>query len=204
MGGIVGALIGSSGQKKAINRQTDAITDAQRRNEALARETRDKNVALFTPQTQFGDRADAMIAGLLGTGGDAQASNVAFDTFKNSTGYQTNLREGLNATVANNAARGTFQSGATAKALQDRGVNLNSAYLQQFLQNLSGQSNTGTAAKGAIAGSNVTMSNNVQQTNNNTADAIGKAAIARANVNTQLFNNIGNSLMSSFTGGMGF
>ena len=201
MGGIVGSIFGASGQKKAIEKQTQAITDANNKNIALAQDTRNQNVALFQPQMGYGDAADRIIAGLLGTGGSAQASTDAFNTFRNSTGYQTNLQEGLNAVTANNAARGTFQSGATAKALQDRGVQLNSQYLQQYLQNLTGQSNTGTAAKGAIAGANVSLLNNQTIANNNIADALGKKYINKANVNNALFQNIGNALTSSFTGG---
>lgn len=200
MGGVVGSIFGSGGQKKAIDKQTKAITDANKANIALAQETRGLNNAMFQPQTTYGDAADRMIAGLLGTGGSADQSRQAFDAYKNSTGYQTNLAEGLNAVTANNAARGTFQSGATAKELQNRGVQLNNAALQQFLGNLTTQSNTGTAAKGAIAGQNVTLLNNVTNANNSSAQAIGQGAINKANVNTQMWNNIGNALASSFGG----
>lgn len=200
MGGVVGSIFGSGGQKKAIDKQTKAITDANKANIALAQDTRTQNNAMFQPQTVIGDRATDLVAGLLGIGGNADQSRQALDTYKNSTGYQTNLQEGLNAVTANNAARGTFQSGATAKALQDRGVQLNNAALQGFLNNLTTQQNVGTAAKGAIAGQNVTLLNNVTNANNSTAQAIGQGAINKANVNTQMWANIGNALASSFGG----
>jgi hypothetical protein len=202
MGGIVGSVLGAGSQKKAAKTAAKATIEAQQKNQAFATDMYDKNTAMFRPQTQFGDSADKMIAGLLGTGGDAAASANAFKGFQNSTGYQTNLQEGLDAVTANNAARGTFQSGATAKALQDRGTQLNNQYLQQFLGNLTNQSNTGTAAKGAIAGQGTNLTNTIIQGNNTTADAIGQKAIAKANIFSNLLNNIGSSLTSSFTGGM--
>lgn len=201
MGGIVGSVIGASGQKKAAKKAAQATIDAQAKNQAFATQTRDQNVAMFTPQTTYGDAADKMIAGLLGTGGSAQASNDAFAGWKGATGYQTNLQEGLDAVTANNAARGTFQSGATAKALQQTGTQLNNGYLQQFISNLTGQSNTGTAAKGAIAGQNTALTNTVINGNNTTAEAIGNKAITQANIMSNLLKNVGSSLTSSFTGG---
>lgn len=201
MGGIVGAVIGSSGQKKAAKVQAKATIDAQAKNQAFATDMYNKNTAMFQPQTGFGDAADKMIAGLLGTGGDSASSAKAFDTWKGSTGYQANLNEGLNAVTANNAARGSFQSGATAKALQATGAQLNNNYLQQFLGNLTGQSNTGTAAKGAIAGQGTTLTNNITQANNTTAEAIGNKAVTQANIMNNLLKNVGSSLTSSFTGG---
>jgi hypothetical protein len=201
MGGIVGAVIGSSSQKKAAKVQAKATIDAQNKNQAFATDMYNKNTAMFTPQTTYGDAADKMIAGLLGTGGDADSSGKAFQTFRDSTGYQTNLTEGLNAVTANNAARGTFQSGATAKALQDRGTQLNNGYLQQFLGNLTSQSNTGTAAKGAIAGQGTNLTNTIVNGNNAIGNAIGDKAVAQSNILNNLLKSVGNSLTSSFTGG---
>lgn len=202
MGGIVGSIFGASSQSKAAKKAADATLEAQAKNQAFATDMYNKNTAMFTPQTTYGDAADKMIAGLLGTGGDADASSKAYQTFRDSTGYQTNLTEGLNAVTANNAARGTFQSGATAKALQDRGTTLNNAYLQQFLGNLTSQSNTGTAAKGAIAGQGTNLTNTIVNGNNTSAEAIGNKAITQANIFNNLLKNVGNSMISSFTGGI--
>ncbi|SFQ00551.1 hypothetical protein [Sphingomonas rubra] len=201
MGGIVGSVLGASSQKKAAKKAADATLQAQQKNQAFATDTYNKNTAMFQPQTSYGDAADRMIAGLLGTGGDTAASANAYQTFRDSTGYQTNLTEGLNAVTANNAARGTFQSGATAKALQDRGTQLNNQYLQQFLGNLTNQSNTGTGAKGAIAGQGTNLTSNIIQANNTSAEAIGQKAISQANIFNNMLKNVGNSLTSSFTGG---
>jgi hypothetical protein len=201
MGGIVGAVFGANSQSKAAKKQAAATIDAQKKNQAFATDMYDKNTAMFRTQTSYGDAADKMIAGLLGTGGDAASSANAFQTFRDSTGYQTNLQEGLDAVTANNAARGTFQSGATAKALQDRGTQLNNGYLQQFLGNLTSQSNTGTAAKGAIAGQGTNLTNTIVNGNNAIGTAIGDKAVAQANIFNNLLKGVGNSLTSSFTGG---
>lgn len=201
MGGIVGAIIGSSSQKKAAKVQAKATIDAQNKNQTFATDMYNKNTAMFTPQTTYGDAADKMIAGLLGTGGDAASSANAFDSWKRSTGYQTNLNEGLDAVTANNAARGTFQSGATARELQKTGAQLNNGYLQQFLGNLTSQSNTGTAAKGAIAGQGTNLTNTIVNGNNAIGTAIGDKAVAQSNILNNLLKGVGNSLTSSFTGG---
>jgi hypothetical protein len=201
MGGIVGSVFGAAGQSKAAKKAADATLKAQAENKLFATNMYNKNTQMFMPQTTFGDSADRMIAGLLGTGGDKVASADAFKNFQNTTGYQTNLQQGLDATVANSAARGAFQSGATAKALQDRGTQLNNAYLNQFLGQLTNQSNTGTAAKGAIAGQGTNLTNTVIQGNNTSAEAIGQKAITQANIMSNLLKNVGSSLTSSFTGG---
>ncbi len=203
MGGIVGAVIGSSSQKKAAKVQAQATIDANNKNIAFSTDMYNKNTAMFQPQTANGDGADKLIAGLLGVGGNAQTSTDAFNTFKGSTGYQTNLQEGLDAVMANNAARGTAQSGATLKALQDRGTQLNSQYLQTYLGNLGTVSNTGTAAKGAIAGQGINLTNNVTAANTSTGTAIGQKAVAQSNILNNLLKGVGNSLTSSFTGGFG-
>lgn len=201
MGGIVGAVIGSGSQKKAAKIQAKATIDAQNKNMAFATDMYGKNTAMFQPQTTYGDSADKMIAGLLGTGGDANASTAAFDAFKNSTGFKTNLQTGLDSVVANNATRGTLQSGAALKALQATGTNLNNGFLQQFIGNLTSQSNTGTAAKGAIAGQGVNLVNNITNGNNAIGTAIGDKAVAQSNILNNLLKGVGNSLTSSFTGG---
>jgi hypothetical protein len=201
MGGIVGSVFGASSAKKANKKAAAAQLEAQAKNQAFATDMYNKNTAMFQPQTSYGDAADRMIAGLLGTGGDKSASANAYQTFRDSTGYQTNLQEGLDAVTANSAARGTFQSGATAKALQDRGTQLNNAYLQQFLGNLTNQSNTGTAAKSAIAGQGANLTNTVIQSNDASAKALAEKYINNANITNNMFKNIGNALTSSFTGG---
>lgn len=201
MGGIVGSVLGAGSAKKAAKTQAKATIDAQNKNIAFSTDMYNKNVALFNPQTTYGDSADRMIAGLLGTGGDQAASRNAFETFRDSTGYQTNLQQGLNSVVANNATRGTLGSGAALKALQETGTQMNNGYLQQFLSNLTQQSNTGTAAKGAIAGQGVNLTNNVTTGNNNIGQAIGQKAVTDANIFNNLLKNVGSSLTSAFTGG---
>lgn len=104
---------------------------------------------------------------LLGLGGDTEAAQQAFDNYRDSTGYQFRLDQGLGAITGGAASRGLLNSGATARALQGYGQNLASQefgnYLGQiqtyagglgdYLTALQGQQQTGLNAAFNVASS---------------------------------------------------
>ena len=57
--------------------------------------------------------------GFLGLGGDPAATQAAFNTYLNSTGYQFNRQQGLDAVNQSKASQGLFNSGSTLEALDN-------------------------------------------------------------------------------------
>lgn len=110
----------------------------------------------YAPQMQTGVAANNALAGLLGVGGDPNASNAAFQNFLNSSGYQNVLKQAGQGITGSAAARGLLQSGATAKALQSNAANLGSNYFSQYLQQLGGLSGQGLQAGGLVGGAGQT------------------------------------------------
>lgn len=90
--------------------------------------------------------ASSMMAQLLGAAPASQATTDAFNNYKNSTGYQFQLGQGMDAINGNAAAKGLLQSGATAKALDSYGQNLASTTFGNYLNQLQGVANTGLQA----------------------------------------------------------
>lgn len=127
-------------------------------------------------------------------GGSGEQSAAALSAFRDSTGYQDLLREGLGATNANAYARGQGDSGATLKALQDRGTSIANQSSQQWLGNLGTLINNGNSARGLVAGVGAsTVANNNAATQSG-ADARSNAALqtgATWNSNIQNLLNAG-------------
>lgn len=138
--------------------------------------------------------------------GDAAAS--ALDTFRNSTGYQDLVKEGLAAVNSNAYARGMGDSGATLKALQDRGTSLADRSAQGWLGNLGNLINAGSSARGLVAGVGTNTVNSVNQATQSGADASSNAALINGQNWSNVLQNIGNSAAyaygSSYGGGSGY
>lgn len=98
----------------------------------------------LNPYITQGGNAQNALAGLLGTGGDSAASNAAFNNYLNSTNYQFQLNQGLNGVKTANAP--AFQSGATAKALNDYAQGQAGSALSGYEGLLQGLGNTGAGA----------------------------------------------------------
>jgi hypothetical protein len=108
-----------------------------------------------------------------------QAANSAFDIFRNSTGYQFRLGEGANALNSQYAGRGTLQSGAAAKALQEYGQNFASNEFGNYMGYLGNQQGVGISGASALAGVGQNYANSVMTNNNNAGTAQMNAAMYR-------------------------
>lgn len=128
----------------------------------------------------------------------------AFDNYRNSTGYQFRLNQGVNALGANWAARGLKGSGAALRSVQDYGQNIASNEFGNYMNMLLNQSNMGLSAANAQAGVGTNYAGQVTANNNAGADAAANAALLRGQANSNLFGNIagvaGNVFGSSFRG----
>jgi hypothetical protein len=102
----------------------------------------------------------------------------------------------MRAINANQAVRGQLNSGATLKALQERGQNLGSAEFSNYLNTLLGQQSLGANSAAAQAGVAQNFSSQVTQNNAANAANQGNAALAQANI-------IGNAI-GGVTGTLGY
>lgn len=107
-------------------------------------------------------------------------ARAAFDQFRNSTGYQFRLGEGMNALQGGYAGAGTIQSGAAIRAGIDYGQNFASNEFANYMNALGNQQGVGLSAAGAQAGVGTNFANSISNINSERASNIGNAALANA------------------------
>lgn len=95
-----------------------------------------------------GTGAMTSLASLLGVGGDPR---VGYDNYLQLAGYAPAMRQLAQNITGQGAAAGILNSGATAKALQSRGAELNQQFFNNYLQQLAGLSGLGLQAGGLVA-----------------------------------------------------
>ena len=203
-GGVAGAAISGSAARSAAD--TAANTAAQ--NDALQSQIYSSNKGLAQPYINAGDSAETALNGFLGLGGDPAATQKAFNDYLNSTGYQFNLNQGLDAVNQSKAAQGLLGSGSTLKALDAYGTGLADQYGQQYVGNLQNEVSTGQNAVNGLTGAGQSYANAVSANNNTAAATSASAGLANASNTNAL---IGNALSaygalrghSSFAGGGG-
>lgn len=112
-----------------------------------------------------------VIASLLGLGGSEDQS-AAFNRFKDSSGYNFIQNEGVRGINANNASRGLLSSGSALKGISQYSSNLASNFLNSYLSNLTGLSNTGIQAGQVLSSAGSTA--NSQGTSYGTSSGTNK------------------------------
>ena len=90
-----------------------------------------------------------MTADLSGANGVA-AGDAAMANFRTAPGYEWMRQEGIRAIENSAAANGMLQSGATLKALQDRGQGLADQSFGQYYNRLAGLSQMGQASAAGV------------------------------------------------------
>lgn len=201
------AAISSSSTNNAINRSTQAQTDAANQSIALQRDIYNQNKNALAPYTDRGNVAGSAINALLGLGGDTASAQSAFDNYLGSAGYQYQLNEANKAANAQFAAAGALDSGAAVKAAQSRATSLAGGYFGNYLGLLGNQQNVGLGAGSALAGVGQNFANNSTSINTNLANSISSANIAKANNTNDLLGNLSSSFglglgaLSKFGGG---
>jgi hypothetical protein len=181
VGSVAGAVASGKGAKKA-NKIAAQTAD---KNRALALGMYNDSVGRYTGDIQRGDNAGTAISALLGLGGDPAAQQKAFQTYRDSTGYQFTLDQGLGAVNSNAYANGMGNSGATLKALQDRGSQVGNTYFNGYLTQLQNVQGVGSNAKSALTGAGQNYV--AQGTNANNSQ--GQAAANNALYQGQLVTN---------------
>lgn len=129
-----------------------------------------------------------------------QTAQNAFDTFRNSTGYQFRLGEGMNALNSGYAGAGTLQSGAAMKAATEYGQNFASNEFGNYMGYLGNQQGVGLSGASALAGVGQNYANTISANNNNAGDAAANAALIKGQNNP--FANALGVIGGGFLGGM--
>lgn len=162
---------------------------------------------IFNSAGQFGGNFNPALGAGFGFQNSAQnnalnpASQVtqpdaesAFDTFRNSSGYQFRLGEGLNAVNSGYAGAGALQSGAAMKDINEYGQNFASNEFGKYTGLLQNQQGVGLSAGNALAGVTTNFANNASNISQNNADSASNAAVARANNRNGLYSGIGSGI----------
>jgi len=209
VGAIIGAgVIGATGSVIASSNAAGAATNAANQNNALETSIYNSNSANAAPYIQAGDKANTALQGFLGLGGDPAATQAAFNDYLNSTGYQFNLNQGLDAVSQSKAAAGLLNSGSAVKSLDSYATGLADSYGQQYEGDLAGVAATGQAASSGLAGVGANYAGAVSSNNNSAASTSANAGLSASGSVNSL---IGNALsaygtqagLSSYGGGGG-
>lgn len=136
----------------------------------------------YTPQIQAGTGATSALASLLGVGAPSVASTAAgigaganaiaeaggaqagYQNYLQNAGYAPAMRQLSQGVTGQGAAAGLLNSGATTKALQTRGTELNHQYFDNYLQQLTGLSGLGLQAGGLVANAGQTSTGESKST----------------------------------------
>lgn len=144
-----------------------------------------------------GRAAPAMVDG-------AAQANQAFDTFRNSTGYDWRLKQGMNALNSGYAGAGTIKSGAAIKGAIDYGQGMASQEFGNYLNALGNQQGIGLQAGSSAAGVSQNVANSLgniyQQNGANQANASLARASALGNGISGIANIAGSILAPSYGG----
>jgi hypothetical protein len=160
------------------------------------------NSALATYQGQQGLPA--------GTGGTtpqaapqsaAAAQTGAFDRFRDSTGYQFRLGEGLDAVNSAYAGIGGFQSGAALRGINEYGQNFASNEFGNYLNALSNQQAVGASAASSAAGVSQNFASQAINSNSNNAQNQMYAQLSRQNPFANVLGTLGGFGVSGGFGG---
>lgn len=142
-------------------------------------------------------RAMPMTGGTPGTpaGNSADAARAAFEQFRNSTGYQFRLGQGMDALNSGYAGARTVKSGAAMKGVADYGQNMASQEFGNYLAMLGNQQSLGASAASAQAGVSQNMGNSLANIYTNQGENLANAALAKSN------SGLGN-MMATIGGGL--
>lgn len=168
LGGIIGGISSIFGGKKTQKASVGAA------NQGFDYLKGNENV---TQAQTMGSQASGLLSGLLGLGGDQAAGEAAFGQYRDSTGYQFRVDEGMRGIEGSRAARGILNSGATAKSLNEYSQGMASQEFSNYLEQLGATQATGlqsayqVGSAGGTAGANAMSA--IQQGNQDKQSGLG-------------------------------
>lgn len=141
---IAGGIIGSNAAGAAANAANNAAVQGN----AILSGVQTTTSNNLQPFVNTGQGANSALAGLLGIGGNPAASEAAFDNYLGSTNYNFLLNQGEQAVDTANAPN--FDSGATAKALNNYAQGQAGSALAGYEGMLSGLDTSGIGAASSL------------------------------------------------------
>lgn len=194
VGSVAGGVASGKGAAKAARIQAQTAD----KNRQLYQNLINQYTSDISPYTTSGTNALTAQENLLGLNGAAGtgAQQQAFNNFNNSTGYQWGLNNGLNAINSNAYASGDADSGATLKALQDRGTQLANSQFNTYYNDLNGLSNQGLDAYRSLANEMNTATSGEASSNTAAANASSSGVLGETSAATTGLNGLTNSLSS--------
>jgi len=185
------ALVGGAASIASSNKASSTAADTAAANNALQSQIYNENKETLAPFVAQGAPATNSINALLGLGGDSAATAAAYQTYKDSTGYQASLKQGQNSVTAALGSKGLLDSGAAQKALLTYGQNAEDAKMGTYLSALQGQQNVGLTAASAQAGVSTGYANSVSANNTAASNTASNAALSNAStINSALGNSV--------------
>ncbi len=199
------ATVASAGlSANAAGKASKAASNASNANLAFTNRVYGDAQTNLQPTIGGGIRAGNALQGLLGIGGDPEASRKAFDTFRHSTNYDFLFDQGRQAVDTSAAAN--FHSGATDKALINYGQGMAGNALAGYEGLLGGQQQLGAQSALGLANAGLGAGQQIASANNNAAGVAGAAGIYGANAGGSALSGLSslfrqNQTASSFGGG---
>jgi len=158
--GLLSSIFGGAAQKKAAKKNIKQFGAA-----------RDASLAEYAPYAAAGKTGLSAYLDSIGLGD----SDAAIARFQASPEYQLNYKTAMDAGtqgVQDTAqAGGTYNSGRTLKALQDRAQQTSSGFFSDYLKGLAGITDTGYNTAGADANIRSGYATNIADANTQLADA---------------------------------
>lgn len=183
------AVVGAGASIYEGNKAADTAANTAASNNALQSQIYNSNKALEQPYVTSGNAAETALNGFLGLGGDPAATQKAFQDYLNSTGYQFDKTQGLDAVSGSKAASGLLGSGSLAAALDAYGTGLAQSYGQNYINDLTNETKIGAGSANALAQSGQAFANASNANATNAANAAGKDDLATsASINSLLSN----------------
>lgn len=178
------ALVGAGATAVAGSKASKAQKSAAGMQVAEQRRQYDQTRRDYAPWRATGESALARL--------DNEMKSGATTAFTKTPGYDFRLKEGLKATERAASARGRLASGATLKALQERGEGLAAAEYGDWWNRNAGLAGIGQAATNATA-----------QAGQNATDAITKAYGDMGAARASSYANMGSAINQGVQGVVG-
>jgi hypothetical protein len=199
---IIASNKAAKATKQAAQTASDTTLQAARESNALQERIYNQNTATLSPFVAQGGKATSSINALLGLDGDPSAASAAFDTFRNSTGYDFRVGEGQKAVLSGLGARGYLDSGAAQKALLKYGQGVASDEFGKYYGALTGQQGVGLTAASAQAGVGQNYAGAVGANNTGAANVGANAALTAGNAQGNSYLSAANSLNGVLNNGV--
>lgn len=202
LGGLVGGILGGNSAKKGADKAAQLQYEAAMAGIAASDRQFNQTRADFEPFRELGVDAAPMLGNLVGTNGAAAQQGI-IDQLKAGPLYSSLIDSGEEALLANASATGGLRGGNTQDALaRFRGDTLNQVIANQLAQ-YSGLVGIGSGATDAVSNFGANAVNAQNSLRNQGAGAQAQAALTKAGINAQNWQNAGSAIGDILGGAFG-